>query len=103
MVVLLVCGIPADPALFRVQTGYYKDIVAEAAALLESLAINHPFVDGNKRTAFAAVDIFLRINGFSLQCAPTEIYIQMMRMFDSGTFDFGHLEPWLREFVIKRQ
>lgn len=42
-----------EAALFRPQTGYYKDIVAEAAALLESLAINHPFVDGNKRIAFA--------------------------------------------------
>ena len=41
-----------EAALFRPQTGYYDDIVAEAAALLESLAINHPFVDGNKRIAF---------------------------------------------------
>lgn len=47
-----------ESALFRPQTGYYEDIVAEAAALLESLAINHPFVDGNKRIAFAAADVF---------------------------------------------
>ena len=40
-----------EAALFHPQTGYYDDIVAEAAALLESLAINHPFVDGNKRIA----------------------------------------------------
>ncbi len=52
-----------EAALFRPQTGYYEDIVAEAAALMESLAINHPFVDGNKRIAFAATDVFLRING----------------------------------------
>ena len=52
-----------EAALFRPQTGYYDDIVAEAAALLESLAINHPFIDGNKRIAFAAADVFLRING----------------------------------------
>ena len=52
-----------EAALFRPQTGYYDDIVAEAAALMESLAINHPFVDGNKRIAFAAADVFLRING----------------------------------------
>ena len=38
-----------EVALFRPQTGYYDDIVAEAAALMESLAINHPFIDGNKR------------------------------------------------------
>lgn len=52
-----------EAALFRPQTGYYKDIIAEAVALTESLAINHPFVDGNKRVAFAAIDVFLRLDG----------------------------------------
>jgi death-on-curing protein len=47
-----------EAALFRPQTGYYGDVVAEAAAMMESLAINHPFVDGNKRIAFAAADVF---------------------------------------------
>ncbi len=42
-----------EAALFRPQTGYYEDIAVEAAALLESLAINHPFMDGNTRVAFA--------------------------------------------------
>lgn len=63
-----------EAALFRPQTGYYDDIVAEAAALMESLAINHPFVDGNKRIAFAAADVFLRINGWRSQRAPMHIY-----------------------------
>ena len=70
-----------EAALFRPQTGYYDDIVAEASALLESLAINHPFVDGNKRIAFAAADVFLRINGWRLQGAPMQIYAEMMQMF----------------------
>ena len=89
-----------EAALFRPQTGYYKDIVAEAAALLESLAINHPFVDGNKRIAFAAADVFLRINGWSLQRAPLLIHAEMIQMFESGTFDMAHVEPWLRAFAI---
>ena len=55
-----------EAALYRPQTGYYKDTIEQAAALMESLAINHPFVDGNKRIAFAATDVFLRINGFKL-------------------------------------
>jgi death-on-curing protein len=88
-----------EAALFRPQSGYYEDIVAEAAALFESLAINHPFVDGNKRIAFAAADVFLRINGFALKGAPMEIHADMMRMFDTGTFDFAHLEPWLRGLI----
>jgi death-on-curing protein len=90
-----------ESALFRLQSGYYVDIVAEAAALMESLAINHPFVDGNKRVAFAATDIFLRINGYRINCEPMIIYADMMQMFETGTFDLAHLEPWLRELVIK--
>ena len=89
-----------EAALFRPQTGYYKDIVAKAAALLESLAINHPFVDGNKRIAFAAADVFLRINGWRLQRAPLLIHAEMIQMFESGTFDMAHVEPWLRAFAI---
>jgi death-on-curing protein len=88
-----------EAALFRPQTGYYEDIVAEAAALMESLAINHPFVDGNKRIAFAAADVFLRINGWRLQRAPMQIHAEMMQMFESGTFDIAHLDPWLRSFA----
>jgi len=88
-----------ESALFRPQTGYYNDIVAEAAALLESLAINHPFVDGNKRIAFAAADVLLRINGWRLARAPMQIYAEMMQMFDSGTFAIARLEPWLRGFA----
>ena len=89
-----------EAALFRPQTGYYKDIVAVAAALLESLAINHPFVDGNKRIAFAAADVFLRINDWRLQRAPLLIHAEMIQMLESGTFDMAHVEPWLRAFAI---
>lgn len=74
--------------------------VAEAAALLESLAINHPFVDGNRRIAFAAADVFLRINGWRLRRPPMQIYAEMMQMFESGTFDIVHLDPWLRSFGV---
>jgi len=88
-----------EAALFRPQTGYYEDIVGEAAALLESLAVNHPFVDGNKRVAFAAADVFLRINGYRVDRAPMLIHKDMMDMFDQGSFDIRHIEPWLRGFV----
>lgn len=90
-----------ESALFRLQSGYYTDIIAEAAALMESLAINHPFIDGNKRVAFAATDIFLRINGYRINSKPMVIYADMMQMFDTGTFNQIHLEQWLRKIVIK--
>lgn len=88
-----------ESALFRPQTGYYRDIVEEAAALMESLAINHPFVDGNKRIAFAAVDVFLRINGWQLRRPPMQIHEEMLQMLESGTLDIAHIDPWLRGFT----
>lgn len=63
-----------EAAMFRPQCGYYADITEEAAALLESLLINHPFVDGNKRVAFAACDVFLRMNGYALAAEPDWLY-----------------------------
>src|SRR5580658_10980005 len=53
-----------EAAIFRPQIGYYSTIEEEAAALMESLGNNHGFVDGNKRIAFAAADVFLGRNGF---------------------------------------
>ena len=57
-----------ESALFRPQTGYYADLIEEAAALWESLGQNHAFVDGNKRVAFAATYTFLAINGVDFAC-----------------------------------
>lgn len=56
-----------ESALMRPQTGYYKSLSLEAAALLQSLTQNHAFVDGNKRVAFATTAIFLRMNGYRLK------------------------------------
>ena len=67
-----------ESAVFRPQCGYYADMVEEAAALLESLLINHPFVDGNKRTTFAACDVFLRINGRHIQADNHTLYSLML-------------------------
>jgi death-on-curing protein len=55
-----------ESALHRPQTGYYDTLIHEAAAPLESLVQCHPFVDTNKRVAFAIVDVFLRINGYTI-------------------------------------
>jgi len=85
-----------ESALHRPQTGYYETLIHEAAALCESLVQNHPFVDGNKRVAFAVVDVFLRINGHTLTASSTAIYGQVMKLLKEGTFDMEHLVPWLQ-------
>ena len=56
-----------ESALMRPQTGYYKSLSLQAAALLQSLTQNHAFIDGNKRVAFASTAIFLRMNGYRLK------------------------------------
>lgn len=61
-----------ESALHRPQSGYYDSLSLQAAALLLSLAMNHAFVDGNKRMAFALTAAFLRLNGFWLVVAPDE-------------------------------
>jgi len=91
-----------ESALFRPRTGYYKDLIEEAAALLESLAINHPFIDGNKRVAFAVTDTFLRINGFGFTLDSKQIYKKLIELFDAGNFKFEALEKWMRKVVVRK-
>ena len=88
-----------EAALFRPQTGYYADLIEEAAALWESLAQNHPFIDGNKRTAFAAAYTFLAINGVRLTAGAQETYDFVAGLYEANQFRFDKLVPWLREHV----
>jgi len=88
-----------EAALYRPQTGYYDDILAEAAALLESLDIIHPFVKGNKSIGYTATEVFLRINGWRLKRDPMKILAEIIQMFETGTFNLARLEPWLRSFA----
>ena len=85
-----------EAALYRPQTGYYADLIEEAAALWESLSQHHPFVDGNKRTAFAAMHTFLAIHGARLEADAGEVFDFVSGRYETGTFRFDDLEPWLR-------
>lgn len=86
-----------EAALFRPQTGYYDDLIAEAAALWESFLMNHPFVDGNKRVAFAVVYTFLRINGSRIEQTSQEAGDFLYGLFDNNSVTFDALESWLRD------
>jgi death on curing protein len=61
-----------ESALGRPKSGYYSSLTEQAAALLQSLALNHPFVDGNKRVAFALTAIFLKLNGVLIKVHAAE-------------------------------
>ena len=86
-------------AVMRPQLGYYGSLVEEAAALMESLAVNHPFVDGNKRAAFFVTDVFLRANGHFIDCDDREAHEFFMQLFDTNAFRFAELGSWLEDRV----
>jgi death-on-curing protein len=90
-----------EAALYRPQTGYYADLIEEAAALWESLAQNHPFIDGNKRAAFAATYTFLAINGARLTGDAEETYAFVAALYAANQFRFDKLVPWLRDHVTR--
>jgi death-on-curing protein len=91
-----------ESALHRPQTGYYQTLVHEAAALFESLIKNHPFLDGNRRVAFAVLDVFLRINGHRLMANSQSILSLIVTLLEQRKFDMEHLVPWLQTNVTVR-
>ncbi len=86
-----------EAALFRPQTGYYLTLIDEAAALWESLSQNHPFIDGNKRTAFAGTYVFLLINGLEIVATDEDTQIFVLGLYDSAGLNFENLRTWLLE------
>ena len=84
-----------ESAVFRPQIGYYNSVLEEAAALMESLANNHPFLDGNKRVAFACTHVFLLLNGYDLAVDPSSVYEFMMDLFEKQKFRFAELLEWI--------
>ena len=91
-----------EAAVFRPQSSYYTDVAQEACALLESLLINHPFVDGNKRTAFAACDVFLRINGLRIAAGWKQLHALMSRWIALAPDErFKAMEEELRPLLME--
>ncbi len=84
-----------ESALYRPQTGYYNDLASMAAALFESLLLNHAFIDGNKRVAFFATDVFLRLNGCKLSVDNIETHQFLIGNLEAGTCNYQVLQPWI--------
>lgn len=92
-----------ESALFRPRTGYYRDLVEMAAALFESLIMNHPFFDGNKRVAFFATDVFLRLNGYKIKVEAQEGHTFLIGLLERGECTFQNLEPWIRRLLVPKK
>ncbi len=89
-----------ESALLRPQTGYYTDLIEEAAALWESMAMNHGFVDGNKRVAYACLELFLGMNGIDVAASNEELEQFIYSHLEAGTFRKDVLEEWLHSHTV---
>jgi len=89
-----------ESALYRPQTGYYEDVIQEAAALWESLSQNHAFIDGNKRVAFAVTYSFLSVNGFKLKIGISESIKYITELYENHNFEYKEIEKWLRKNIV---
>ena len=85
-----------EAAVFRPQNGYYANIVEEACALFESILINHPFVDGNKRIGMYVMLTFLEVNGIRVDCTNADVIYAGLSVAD-GSMDYEGLLAWVRE------
>ena len=91
-----------EAALYRPQTGYYADVIEEAAALWESLSQNHPFIDGNKRTGFVVGILFLETNGYRF-VAPEEDATRAVLDLAAGLLSEKSFAKWLNTVVKRRR
>ncbi|MDX2239347.1 MAG: type II toxin-antitoxin system death-on-curing family toxin [Leptolyngbyaceae cyanobacterium bins.302] len=78
----------------------HSSIHEQAAAYLYHLAMNHPFIDGNKRTAFATMDSFLRLNGYALNLSKEEAYTLVIQVIQ-GEIDKVQLSKQLEKMIIQ--
>lgn len=89
-----------ESALARPQATFggvdlYPDLWTKAASLMHSLVQNHPFIDGNKRTALVATGLMLELNGFGLTASNDET-LQFARQVTSGEMTLEDMATWLR-------
>lgn len=94
---LLLSAVARPQATFDGQE-LYPDLCAKAGALFQSLIGNHPFVDGNKRTAISAAGIFLQLNGARLVTSPAELEAFTLRAAQSQV-TFDDIMAWFTRYT----
>ncbi len=90
-------------ALYRPGSGHYGDPAEMAAALLESLLLHRPFRDGNRRTAFFATDVFLRLNGWRFRVIPELAAAFLGGALAAGAADHARLAREVRRAMVRRE
>ena len=91
----------AQPRATFAGTDLYPSLELKAVALAYSLALNHPFLDGNKRVAHAALETFLILNGHELDAGVDDAERTMLGLA-AGTLPREDLVAWVAQHVIPR-
>lgn len=95
-----------DSALARPRNLYAygeTDIFQLAASYAEGVSQNHPFVDGNKRVAFSAADIFLLKNGYDLQPSKGDEHADMIEAIAQSQIDRDKLAQHLKKYSVQKE
>src|SRR5689334_3394346 len=90
-----------ESAVLRPQNSYYGNLIEEAGALMESLANNHAFIDGNKRISFVMTDAMLRANGYFLEVESFEAHKLITEAMEKNRFRFPMIRDWIAS-IVKR-
>ena len=88
-----------DSALARPRSGYYATLSEQAAAIMQSLALNHCFMDGNKRVSFALTAIFLRTNGYHLRVTANEGEKFLIQQVIEKKVGIPEIATWLEKHM----
>ena len=88
-----------DAALHRPRSGYYRSLSEQAAALLQSLANNHAFIDGNERVAFATTAIFLQLNGFPLRATADDAQTFLIEEVIKARAPVQRITEWIEAHI----
>lgn len=88
-----------ESALARARSGYYNSLSEQAAALLQSFAMNHAFVDGNKRVAWASSMIFLRMNGYRVSVSADDAERFLIDQVIMGCAEIAAIAGWLERHM----
>jgi death-on-curing protein len=83
-----------ESALARARSGYYESLSEQAAALLQSFAMNHAFVDGNKRVAWASSMVFLRMNGYRVRVSADDAELFLIDQVIMGRVEIAPIAQW---------
>jgi death-on-curing protein len=88
-----------ESALARARSGYYESLSEQAAALLQSFAMNHAFIDGNKRVAWASSLVFLRMNGYRVSVSADEAECFLIDQVIVGRAELAVIAAWLERHM----